>query len=185
MYLQTLLQNIQMVISSTSSWRSLCCFTSIAWLELCCRKAYLIYFCIFCSVFSSQGPGIFFRDYFVCLFVFPVYSIHVKTHFHTLALCEAVDYIPAALEEQTHQAVTVPPLHWLSAPWRQGHNLHLFACVSFFVVVVFFLSHTLTIQCVSDDFIKLPSAADCVVWIRLGCSCSRWPFHVHGYILHM
>lgn len=53
------------------------------------------------------------------------------------------------------------------------------------VVVVFFLSHILTVRCQSDDFIKLTSAADCVVWIRLGCSCSRWSFHVHRYILHI
>lgn len=57
--------------------------------------------CLF--IFSSQGQGNIFLGIFIFVYLFfQSVQVDVKTHFHTLALCESVHYIPAALEEHTH-----------------------------------------------------------------------------------
>lgn len=144
--------------------------------------------CLF--IFSSQGQGNIFLGIFIFVYLFfQSVQVDVKTHFHTLALCESVHYIPAALEEHTH--THTPDCNRPSSALAVS-SVKTFCvcspaclCCCYCCYCCFFpSSHTLTIQCLADDFIILTSAADCVVWICLGCSCSRWSFHVHGYILH-
>lgn len=98
-------------------------------------------FLYFLFIFSSQGQGNIFLGIFIFVYLFfQSVQVDVKTHFHTLALCESVHYIPAALEEHTHthQTVTVLPLHWLSALWRHFACVRLLVFVVVIVVTVFF-----------------------------------------------
>lgn len=155
-----------------------------------------ILFLYFAFSFREPRPGAdLFCDYFgFGWFVFPVYSSwseNIFSHFSFL-------WTRTLYSSCTRGTVTLGCNHPSSALFLSSVKTRSqFACVLLCVFFTFFLyffclfvffppsSHTLTVRCLSDDFIKLMSPADCVVRIRLGCSCSRWSFHVRGYILHV
>lgn len=112
------------------------------YIEVIVHQGIFNLFLYFLFIFSSQGQGnIFFRNFYFCLFVFPVCSSRCEntfSHFSFMWISTLYSSCTRGAHTHTHQTVTVLPLHWLSALWRHFACVRLLVFVVVIVVTVFF-----------------------------------------------